>query len=99
MKRLYALLTSLGMLLVLASCAPAPGVSDAQSGPQLACPYCGNRHCFMCCVCGKLTCYDGNSCDGREITCGNCGASLRFAPRSDPSQKIQFSGVSGSGQG
>lgn len=77
----------------------AASLTCAQSGPQLACPYCGNRHCFMCCVCGKLTCYDGNSCDGREITCGNCGESLRFGPRSDPSKKIQFSGVSGSGQG
>lgn len=41
MKRLYALLTSLGMLLALASCAPAPAASggaDAQSGPQLTAP-------------------------------------------------------------
>ena len=38
MKRLYATLASLGLVLTLASCAPAPGVSNAQSGPQLTAP-------------------------------------------------------------
>ena len=76
----------------------AASLAYARSGPQFSCPYCGQRRCFMCCVCGKITCYDGNNSEGRKITCGCCGASLVFDPRSDSSKKINFSGVSGSGQ-
>lgn len=28
----------------------AASLTYAQSGPQLACPYCGNRHCSLCAV-------------------------------------------------
>ncbi len=47
-------------------------LSQARTGPQYKCPYCGNVDFVQCGGCSKLTCYSGSGlfhCDH----CGNSG--------------------------
>lgn len=44
-------------------------VSQARTGPQYKCPYCGNAGYVRCSNCGKLTCYDHSG----FFTCAHCG--------------------------
>lgn len=46
-------------------------LSNARTGPQYKCPYCGNNSFVRCGKCKKLTCYD----DSGVFTCVSCGSS------------------------
>jgi predicted RNA-binding Zn-ribbon protein involved in translation (DUF1610 family) len=46
-------------------------ISQARTGPQYKCPYCGTRGFVRCGSCGKLTCYDHSG----HFTCAHCGNS------------------------
>lgn len=73
-------------------------LTSAQSGPQFSCPHCGHRHSFTCCVCGKNTCFDGNTSGVRKVICSHCGTELYFTTKPNPSGGVNLSGVSGNGQ-
>ena len=49
-----------------------------RTGPQYKCPHCGETHKFTCWNCGKRTCFDGDTHDGREVVCAHCGKSGVF---------------------
>ena len=46
-------------------------ISEARTGPQYKCPYCGNDSYVRCGKCRKLTCYD----DSGRFSCAHCGNS------------------------
>lgn len=37
------------------------------------CPHCGNTELFLCCMCGKISCWDGKT---KQVTCANCGTNI-----------------------
>ena len=47
-------------------------LKPTRTGPQYKCPHCGQEYTFTCWNCGKRTCYDGDSHDGREVVCAHC---------------------------
>lgn len=57
-------------------------LTPMRTGPQYKCPHCGEKYTFTCWNCGKRTCYDGDSHDGREVTCAHCGKSGVFRSNS-----------------
>ena len=46
-------------------------LSNARTGPQYKCPYCGNTG-FVRCGCGNITCYSGTGISVCEY-CGDAG--------------------------
>ena len=58
--------------------AVAVKLDSVRTGPQYKCPHCGQKYTFTCWNCGKRTCYDGDSHDGREVVCAHCGKSGVF---------------------
>lgn len=58
--------------------AVAVKLTPVRTGPQYKCPHCSQKYTFTCWNCGKRTCYDGDSHDGREVVCAHCGKSGVF---------------------
>lgn len=45
-------------------------ISEATTGPQYRCPYCGNESYVRCGQCKQLTCFNYGD---RDFTCAHCG--------------------------
>lgn len=73
-------------------------LTPMRTGPQYKCPHCGEKYTFTCWNCGKHTCYDGDSHDGREVTCGHCGKSGVFRSGGGSSKAKDTMGIGMSGQ-